>query len=336
MSRIKELIRKLWEGNLSSKESRELDELINHKDADFKKDLEKHFYSAIAEVEQEENISRKAKVISIRRYSWQVAASLIFALLLIELFFPPHNKSVEQQHLIAGTVTATTAPEWIQKTNHTTVDMHIRLYDGSVVMLSPGSSIRYKKQFDADRRDVLLTGKAYFTVVKNPAKPFSVLTGEYATTALGTSFEVNTFDADKLVVRLFTGKVKVYAPAYISSFDAVYLTPGQLVSINMADRSVKVSGENKSLETQIAKAAVTPADKSNDLQFQNASLADVFSKLSVVYQIPVEYNKEQIDGLYFTGAVLPTDSLKNIITLIANMNGLSVIQIDNHFVIQKK
>lgn len=335
MSRIKDLIRKLWEGNLSANESRELDELINHNDADFKQELEKQFYAAIAEEKQEKEVTRKADVFSIRRYSWQVAASLIFALLLIEVFFPPHSSFTDEPRIADGKVTVTAAPAWVHKRNNTAIDMHISLSDGSVVMLSPGSSMRYKKLFEPNKRDVFLTGKAYFAVEKNPAKPFSVHTGEFITTALGTSFEVNTFYAHKLVVRLFTGKVKVYAPAYNDSFDAVFLTPKQQVLINLANRTAIVRSEFKAAERQLVKKEI-PLEKSSNIHFENAPLADVFNKLSDVYQIPIEYKPEQIEGLYFTGSVLETDSIKNIITLIANMNGLVATQIDNHFVIQKK
>lgn len=335
MTRIKELIRKLWEGKLTANESMELDDLINHKDGEFREDLEKQFYSALASKEQQQEKSRPAKVYSIRRYSWQVAASLLIGFLLLELLLPNDTVPKEQRLVTAGTVTSKPAPELIHMRNRTAIDMNIRLSDGSEVILSPGSSISYKKLFDSSKRDVSLTGKAYFKVEKNPAKPFSVLTGDFATTALGTEFEVNTFGLHKLVVRLFTGKVKVHAPDYAGSFNAVYLAPGQEVSINVNNRSVDVRGEFKPEVRQLAKK-VTPASKTVDLNFENEPLVNVFNKLSVVYNISIEYNMSQIDGLYFTGAVLQTDSINNIITLIANMNGFVALHVDNHFVIQKK
>ncbi|MBI2284811.1 MAG: FecR family protein [Bacteroidetes bacterium] len=334
MTRIKELIKKLWEGKISSLESRELENLINQDSGDFRKDLEKQFYSDIDKKEQQAIRSGSAKIIPFRKWYWQVAASLLLALLLMEFFFS-RDRITEPKPITADRVVHTSVSEIVYRKNSAAVDMNIQLPDGSEVTLSEGSSIRYKKQFDAEKRDVYLTGKAYFKVKKNPAKPFSVLTADFSTMALGTEFEVNTFGHNKLVVRLFSGKVKVYAPDYISSFDAIYLTPGEQVSINTKDRSVNVIREFTTDDLQLAKEKV-PVKKLNDLNFQNEPLASVFNKLSVIYNTPVKYDAEQIEGLYFTGSVLPTDQLNNILTLIANMNGLVATYVDDHFVIRKK
>lgn len=335
MSRIKELIKKLWDGNLTSVESNELNNLINYKDADFRNELEKEFYLATASKEQQLEISRPSKVIYLWRHSWKVAASLIIGTLLVQLFFHQHDKSTEHQLVTSRKASTTPISELVTRVNNTEIDMLINLSDGSQVILSSGSSIQYLKLFDFDKRNVTLTGKAYFKVKKNPAKPFSVLTGIFATTALGTEFEVNTLGDHKLVVKLFTVKVKVYTTDKNISFDAVFLTPRQLVSINTKDRSVNDRSEFKLVEKQLTKAVV-PLKKVSNLNFENKTLGQVFDILSTVYNIPIEYNKEQIEGLYFTGSVLQTDSIINIINLIANMNELVVLHNGEHIVIQKK
>lgn len=327
----------MWEGKLSAHESRELDELINNdKDTPFREELEKQFYSAIAEKEHTPEVPHRAKIISFWRHSWQVAASVIVFLLLVELFSPWQNKPTAQQHLMAHAITTKAVPDIVYKKNQTSEEQRIKLPDDSYVLLSPGSSIRYKKEFDHDRRDVSLMGKAYFIVQKDPTKPFSVLTGSFATTALGTEFEVNTFDRSKLVVKLFTGKVKVHVPGHGSSFDAVYLTPGQFVSINIGDQSVDMKDRFTDPGIQLAKSKPASAKKTDEMNFENEPLADVFDKLGIAYNVAIEYDREQLSGLYFTGTVLEKDSIKNIITLIANMNGLVALHEEGHFVIRKK
>ncbi len=335
MSRIKELIKKLWEGNLSSAESRELDDLITHNDHYFRDELEKEFYLAVAPKDQQSEPSRPSKVIAIWRYSWKIAASLIIGTLLVQLFFYQGSQSLKQQFVSSKKVTVSQDSELVTRVNNTDKDMPVHLSDGSVVILSTGSSLVYKRQFDEHKRNVSLIGKAYFKVQKNPSKPFSVLTGVFATTALGTEFEVNTLVNHRLVVTLFTGKVMVYSTDSANSFNTVYLTPGQLVSINTRDYTVNERREFSFKDKMIFKTEL-PVGKPTNMNFENESLAKVFDTLSNVYKIPIEYDRELIEGLYFSGYVLPTDSMNNIINLIANMNGLVVMHKGEHIVIKKK
>lgn len=335
MSRIKDLIKKLWEGNISSAESKELEDLIANNDSEFRNDLEKQFYASISSKEHHQGNSGQSKVVSFLSYSWKVAASLIIGTLFIQLYIQQNNKSSEPHSVNSHEVATMPASELIIRSNRTPKDMQIVLSDGSEVILSPASSIQYKKLFDFDKRNVSLTGKAFFKVQKNAAKPFSVITGGFATTALGTSFEVNTLVFQKLVVRLYTGKVKVYSRDSTSKFHTVYLTPKQLVSINTNDGTIIQKSRFYPAEKPIIKADL-PVKKLNNMDFENEPLAKVFNKLSSIYNLPIDYNKEQVEGLYFTGSVLPTDSIINIINLIANMNGLTVEHEGEHFVIKKK
>ena len=82
------------------------------------------------------------------------------------------------------------AYHWLQKSNSSNGIEHIKLEDGSVIDLSPGSSIRYPEHFSPEKRTVFLEGKAFFNIEKNPEKPFYVYSGKMVTRVLGTSFYV--------------------------------------------------------------------------------------------------------------------------------------------------
>src|SRR5690606_18082388 len=64
------------------------------------------------------------------------------------------------------------------------------LPDGSKVTLNSNSSISYTEGFTESTREIKLKGEAFFQVTKDPARPFIVHTGNIATTALGTSFNI--------------------------------------------------------------------------------------------------------------------------------------------------
>jgi len=98
----------------------------------------------------------------------------------------------------------------VETTNNTKHLLRVVLTDGSEVMLSPKSGLRYPSRFTQKARIVYLKGEAVFAV-KRQTKPFMVYTGEMVTKVLGTRFVVRAFDQDKKVtVQVLSGKVSVY------------------------------------------------------------------------------------------------------------------------------
>lgn len=99
------------------------------------------------------------------------------------------------------------------------------LEDGSHVYLRRGSQLRYPRSFAKNKREVRLTGEAFFDIARNPDKPFSIEAASTMVTVLGTSFTVHTA-ADSLVeVVVKTGLVKMALKA--DTMQQVKLSPGE-------------------------------------------------------------------------------------------------------------
>jgi transmembrane sensor len=107
----------------------------------------------------------------------------------------------------------------------------LTLHDGSKVILNSGSSLRYLKNFEVDKRILYLTGEAFFEVKKDSVRPFSVITGDVVTTALGTSFNISSYKNEDLNISLLTGKVAIDA-AKINS-EPVFLEKGEALTIDL-------------------------------------------------------------------------------------------------------
>jgi transmembrane sensor len=85
----------------------------------------------------------------------------------------------------------------------------IMLPDGSQAWLNASSTIRYPKDFKKSRK-VELDGEAYFEVVHDTARPFSVTGGGLSTTVLGTVFTMKAYQKDKTTtVALIRGSVRI-------------------------------------------------------------------------------------------------------------------------------
>ncbi|MEZ4720513.1 MAG: FecR domain-containing protein [Flavobacteriales bacterium] len=90
----------------------------------------------------------------------------------------------------------------------------ITLEDGTQVNLNSGSTLEYPESFASDHRDVILHGEAQFKVANDKSRPFTVQSNGVYTQVLGTTFNVNAFSEDSLVVvSLLEGSVKVSGDA---------------------------------------------------------------------------------------------------------------------------
>ena len=84
----------------------------------------------------------------------------------------------------------------------------ITLADGTHIWLNSGSQLSYPSKFNADSREVYLSGEAFFDVKANPDRPFYVITRDVRIKVLGTSFNVCSYLEDNTVQTvLIKGKV---------------------------------------------------------------------------------------------------------------------------------
>lgn len=98
------------------------------------------------------------------------------------------------------------------------------LADGSVITLNAGSKISYKKGFGMLHRRILLSGEAYFEVVKNEKLPFIIIAGNACIQVTGTKFNIKAYKkATHVEVMVTEGAVKLYdvnQPVYETNLDA--------------------------------------------------------------------------------------------------------------------
>ncbi|RXK86047.1 FecR family protein [Filimonas effusa] len=229
--------------------------------------------------------------------------------------------SVRPQHSVALTDTykTDTAPavqlNWAAHENTGNKRKTLPLPDGTVAVLLPGSSMKYSPDYNTgDKRDVQVTGEVHFNVAKLKDKPFTVYSGRFATTALGTSFSVYEYKTGARIA-LFSGKVVVKsAGKNIKGWiNDIFLQPGQAMQYNAGSGNVAV----KKIEEAARQAAVS-------LAFEDTPLTEVLEKLSSLYRVTITYNKEDLTAMRFSGTIQSTDSLKVLLQAIAQMNGLTI------------
>ncbi|MCR8556699.1 FecR domain-containing protein [Mucilaginibacter sp. BJC16-A38] len=180
------------------------------------------------------------------------------------------------------------------------------LPDGTSVILNGSSSLKIANNYNQKTRYVLLSGEAFFLVKKDHTRPFVVLTGKTATTALGTSFKVQSYPSETTAtVMLATGKVKVES-TQSSNIDDVKLTPGEQAVLKQGQLSFEKSNYNNSnLQNWIDRKLV----------FSNSNLNEITAKFKNIYGINIVASNLPAEGVLFTGTFInkkPSEVLEAI------------------------
>lgn len=151
----------------------------------------------------------------------------------------------------------------------------IVLPDGSTVWLNRNSTIHYPKNFTKNR-EVQLKGEAYFDVVQNIEKPFTVETPSLQIEVLGTTFVVTDYDENKIAETVLkSGKINLVAQ---KTGDVFLMGPNQMIKHD------KTKGETK---LEMVDAHNFTDWVKNSLVFDNTRLENVFIQLEKWYGIRI-------------------------------------------------
>ena len=163
------------------------------------------------------------------------------------------------------------------------------LADGSKVWLNAASSIRFPTAFTGNKREVTITGEAYFEITHDASKPFHVSVNGAEVVVLGTHFNVNDYeDAGKMKTTLLEGSVKISR-----GNENVTIAPGEQAQINNSSDKIVIK-KNVDIEEVVAW-------KNGKFIFQDADITGIMKQLERWYNIKVSYvgnpTKEQFEGV---------------------------------------
>ncbi|SEK41941.1 FecR family protein [Chitinophaga rupis] len=326
------LLAKFYKGTCTPQEARQvMDWLLENENAavwaqDWETAPEQGVYpdTYTAEMLQEVYAQTFAKQPRIRKMPWRSIAAAASVLLLTGLFLWQQVKHTGAPASTALATAAPVKPVWKVYQAPTGKTLQLQLADGSSVVLEPGALLQYDSLTYNINREVMLKGKGLFNVAASEAKPFSVNTGSFITTALGTSFRVASLSGNNLQVRLYNGKVKVRQTG--SHVNDVYLKPGEELVYDPHSGKMLVSDLNKF--NKIPALAGPPRNGVQEYEdcivFDNTPLKEVLTLLEQQYHVPITYEQRAVTRIYFSGKVMRADSLELILNTIVRINNLAL------------
>lgn len=184
-----------------------------------------------------------------------------------------------------GTLTYSNSSEAVYNTIATEKGrlFHLQLSDGTEVWLDALSSIRFPTSFGKGPREVQVTGQVYFEVAHLSSNtPFLVKSGEQTVEVLGTHFNVNSYDLQRIQTTLLEGSVRVVKRETANGKEnTVVLSPGQQAVLSRANSPLTID-HSPDLEEIMAW-------KNGRFQFNGNTVQQIMDQLQRWYNIDVEY-----------------------------------------------
>lgn len=227
------------------------------------------------------------------QFRWWYAAAAVLVLVGIGWLLSGNHAFQRSQYTYTHYVSASTVP-LKEVRNLSGKPLTVALPDGSTIRLMPEAAVSYAHAFVRDhRREVFLTGEAFFEVRKDKSNPFFVYANDLITRVVGTSFTIKS-SSKRVEVIVRTGKVAVMQAKDLNRSESapeIMLTPNQQ-AIFTADRPVisKTITENP--------VAIAQPDLKPKFSFENQPVAEVFHLLEETYGIPVVYDSTRMANCY--------------------------------------
>ncbi len=229
------------------------------------------------------------------------------------------------------------------------------LPDGSIVWLNAGSKISYSSDFNEKGRDVQLHGEGYFKVAKNAEMPFRVKTGDLSIQAIGTEFNVKSYDDEDVIeTTLVEGKISIRQAQ--KQKNSVYLGPNQKAiyvkyNKNLTVRNLTPVNDTKRENLTMKKGKIYVAEKidpepviawkDNRLIIKGEELNTLAVKLERKYDVKFVFESESLKKFRFTGT-LENETLTQVLDVIKlsapleyKLQGKSVMVFENKRMTEK-
>ncbi|WP_128543967.1 FecR family protein [Larkinella soli] len=222
---------------------------------------------------------------------WRVAAAVVLLSGLMWFFLKETETKPAEQLAVAGT----------------TGKIEKILPDGTRVLLNKNSRLTYPESFAADRREVTLTGEAFFEVTPDAARPFRIRARNTTVQVLGTSFSVQAYNADvKVAVR--TGKVKFSAR-------------DKAVTLEKNEQAAFLAKSDTILKAPRVDTNIW-SFKTGRLEFDNEPLREVIQTINQVYHADVRLGNNRLGNCPIDVVFDEKDSLDYVIQITAETMNL--------------
>jgi len=217
------------------------------------------------------------------------------------------SKSV-QIKLANGVIVQASAKDsmaaWMQQARATNIDpgawntlivpagknYSFQLADGSKVWLNSVTEFKFPLLFTGAERNVELTGEAYFKVAHQTNQPFTVKVNGLTVKALGTEFNIKSYNNELTCIALVSGSVAIEN----AKGQQIQLSPGEAVVV---EKSTSALHKQKFDEIMVL------GWMQGMYFFRNEKLQQIAVVAERWFDVPVKLKEPSLAGLHFSGVL---------------------------------
>ena len=225
---------------------------------------------------------------------------------------------------------------WMQKARESNIDpvawntllvpagknYSFQLTDGTKVWLNSVTEFKFPLLFTGSGRNVELTGEAYFKVAHQANQPFTVKVNGLTVKALGTEFNIKSYNNELTCIALVTGSLSIEN----AKGQQIILSPGEAVVV---EKSTSALHKEKYDEIMVL------GWMQGMYFFRNEKLQQIAVVAQRWFDVPVKLNEPSLAGLRFSGAFDRNKPVDNVFNALASSGDIRYEWKDGEVVISK-
>ena len=225
---------------------------------------------------------------------------------------------------------------WMQKARESNIDpvawntllvpagknYSFQLTDGTKVWLNSVTEFKFPLLFTGHGRNVELTGEAYFKVAHQANQPFTVKVNGLTVKALGTEFNIKSYNNELTCIALVTGSLSIEN----AKGQQIILSPGEAVVV---EKSTSALHKEKYDEIMVL------GWMQGMYFFRNEKLQQIAVVAQRWFDVPVKLNEPSLAGLRFSGAFDRNKPVDNVFNALASSGDIRYEWKDGEVVISK-
>ena len=198
----------------------------------------------------------------------------------------------------------------------------ILLEDSSRIWLNASSSLEFPDQFDAAKREVFLSGEAYFDIKHADKIPFIIHTGNVSTTVLGTAFNIKAYPGQKnITISVSRGKVKITR----NDGWETTLIKGQQLKLNKE--------QEEATEKNIPAEKIAAWQQGN-IVFDDETMEDIISDMERIYNVTIYISHQTLDGVKISTSFKREIGVEQALQVLCKLTDTELKQKDGEYIIQ--
>ena len=179
------------------------------------------------------------------------------------------------------------------------------LEDGSAIWLSSASMVKLEKRGTGEMI-ARMNGEAYFDLIPDSKRKFSVDMGSFKVKDIGTKFNIRAYkDEPAVYTSLVDGKIEFLSK---SEENLLTMKPGEYMQYNKQSLKMSLSEQDPTIAT---------AWKDGKFVFINKSLEEICHELENWYNVKIVIENKTLAATKYTSVIKRTTTIKLVLQMLS-------------------